>query len=184
MNRRKEQGIIILVASVAAMIAIASSVGSTETYNGAFEDLFIDENDLPEGFAWKTCTEGWTFAPAEEGIEDPLNTHVPSVYESVIFVNANEGGDSEEALIQIVSRYFADDIDAIFDNGDWTSAPAPGFDGAIEDENVRAKVTYYDESGARNPISILITKKDIVMVFSYVSYTDFDYDIFLKTLSK
>jgi len=187
MNQRKQQGIIILAVSVAALIAIASGVSSTETYNGDLEDLLIDESGLPEGFVvWETgvhnttSSEGWTFVPAYEIKPSDewafAPTQPPSEYGVAMFIKINENDDPEESVIQMVIRFTPDDIDAMFDTGDWIFVPAPGIDDAIEDDDVRAKVTYYNESGAKKDISLLLTKKDIVVLLSYSSYTDFEYD--------
>jgi len=184
-------GLIAIIGMLVFSVLIVSNSKSDEMYNGALEDLFIDENELPEGFsAWEPSNEdwtfvpayetsivGWEFVPAEEGIDDPLNTYMPREYEAVMFVNADEDGDPKEALVQIVLRYSADDIDSMFDTGDWTFVPAPGIDDAIGDDGVRAKVSFYNETGARKNLTMQFTKKDILVVLSYVSYTDFDYDL-------
>lgn len=127
-----------------------------------------------------TSPEGWTFVPAYEIKPSDERafapTQPPSEYGVAMFIKINENDDPEESVIQMVMRFTPDDIEAMFDTGGWTFVPAPGSDDSIVDEDVRAKVVYYNESGAKKDISLLMTKKDIVVLLSYSSYTDFDYD--------
>ena len=194
MKKIRKYGIAVLLVAIAAVVTVANSVGSSETYNGTLADLLIDEADLPEGYVQGVVNntepeDGWTFVPAygvENSLSDEgwmfvpsqgalaLSAFTPMEYEGALFWDVNETGDVEGSIIQTVARYSVDDIDAMFDRPGWTFVPATGFEWIEADGDSRGKILAYHEGTGRVSVTMLVTKKDIAVTYTYVTLDEFD----------
>jgi hypothetical protein len=202
MERKKEQGAIILIIAIAAIVALVAGVGCNETYTGDLADLLIDESELPGNYVAGDTTpgEGWTFVPANDAGNDlsedgwtfvPANDcddsyfapAMPLEYEAAVFWYLNDEGVAEISIIQVVARYSAEDIDTMFGATEWAFVPASGLEAIEDDDDARAKIISYHEGAPNRAISLLVTKKDIVINYVYGSCVDFDPEIIFSLAS-
>lgn len=169
------------VAALVTTAAVADTSEEEDAYGGNLDDLLISTSDLPSGYVegvvhYEDPEEGWTFVEAPDCgnskvLPDPLD------YRGAIYWYLNDDGDAEGSIIQIVLRYDADDIDEIFDTGNWEFVPAPGMNIVNEETDVRAKILSYRETETMTCLSLIVSKKDIAITFSYCSSADFNPDI-------
>jgi len=100
-----------------------------------------------------------------------------------IFWHPDENGEPLETLTQLVMRYPLDVIEENFSFGDgWTFVPASGTEATSYETEYYVGVSRYEKEESYTYIEMRFAKKDVLVIMSYKSLTDFDPVFILEKL--